>query len=206
MPALARVTGRFLTIHPELTPDQANIFARERGIDVAHEARVRREAIYDVALQCLDWLAALPGRHSLIVVSGGFAHDPNDAKYFDVVTRSQRANAPMHFLDARGLQGIGRYQGVEYGTGLSRDVDEGPFGWYDAASGSTDLADDTGGISVSNVNDMQKGLGRLLDTMTTYYVLACQAPAHEKPGYRRIRVEIRTKGLTVRARRGYFAR
>jgi VWFA-related protein len=206
LPALARVTGRFLTIHPELTADQANIFARERGIDVAHEALVRREAMYDVALQCLDWLAAQPGRHSLIVVSGGFARDPNDANYFEVVTRSQRANAPMHFLDARGLQGIGRYQGVEYGTGLSRDVDEGPFGWYDAASGSTDLADDTGGISVSNVNDMEKGLGRLLDTMTTYYVLAYQAPAHEKAGYRRIRVEIRTKGLTVRARRGYVSR
>jgi hypothetical protein len=45
----------------------------------------------------------------------------------------------------------------------------------------------------------------LLDTMTTYYVLAYQPPAHEKPGYRRIKVEVRAKGLQVRARRGYFS-
>jgi VWFA-related protein len=172
---------------------------------LAHDARTRRDAFYDVALRSLDWLASRPGRHSLIVISSGFASDPDDSKYFEVVTRSLRANAPIHYLDARGLQGAGRYQSVEYGPGLSRSVDEGPSGRWEEGAGSTDLADDTGGISIGNTNDLEKGLGRMLDAMTTYYVLAYQPPAQEKPGYREIKVEVRTKGLQVRARRGYFS-
>ncbi|MBZ5560190.1 MAG: VWA domain-containing protein [Acidobacteriia bacterium] len=202
---IQRVAGRFVALNPDLTNEQAHDLAIQRGIDAAHAVRMRRENMYDVALQCLDWLASQPGRHSLIVVSGGFARDPDDAKYYEVVTRSLRANAPMHFLDARGLQAAGRYQGAEVSTRLSRNVDEGPFGWSDAAQGSTDLADDTGGIIISNTNDMAKGFGRLLDTMTTYYLLAYQPPAHEKPGFRKIKVEVRARGLHVRARSGYFS-
>ena len=140
-----------------------------------------------------------------IVVSSGFPHDPDDSTYYEVVTRSLRANAPMHFLDARGLPGLGAYQDVEYSSALSRNVDEGPFGRFEAASGATAMADDTGGITITNSNDMRKGLGRLLDTMTTYYVIAYQPPANQKPGYRRIKVEVRGKGRRVRARGGYFS-
>jgi VWFA-related protein len=172
---------------------------------LAHDARARRDGMYGVALQCLEWLTARPGRHGLIVVSAGFAQDPDDSKYYDVVTRSLRANAPIHFLDARGLPGIGRYQGAANGVALGRNVDEGPFGRWEAAAGSMALADETGGIAVTNTNDMEKGLDRLLDTMTTYYVVAYQPPEHEKAGYRRIKVEVRARGLHVRARSGYFS-
>jgi VWFA-related protein len=200
---IARVAARFVTFNPELSRDQAVTIAIEHGIKVAHDARVRRDAMYDVALLCLDWLAARRGRHSVIIVSGGFATDPDDAKYFEVVTRSLRANAPIDFLDARGLSGFGRYHDVEFGPALSRNADEGPFGRFEAAEGSTGLAVDTGGIIVANTNDMEKGLDELLETMTTYYVLAYQPPTHDKPGYRKIKVEVRTKGLHVRARTGY---
>lgn len=203
--ALARVAGRFKFLNPELTAAQANDLARERANLLAHDARTRRDDMYDVALQCLDWLKSQPGRHSLIVVSAGVAQDPDDARYAEVVTRSLRANAPIHFLDARGLPGVGRYQSVENGAALSRDQDEGPFARWEAAGGSMTLADDTGGIAITNSNDMARGLGRLLDTMTTYYVLAYQPVAHGKPGFRRIKVEVRTKGLHVRARTGYFS-
>jgi VWFA-related protein len=204
-PALARLVARFMALNPELNTDQANMFVRERANLLAHDARARRDDMYDVALRSLDWLAGRPGRHGLIVISSGFAADPDDSKYTEVVTRSLRANAPIHFLDARGLQGMSRYQGVDYGTALGRGADEGPFGWSDGAAGSTALADDTGGLIVSNTNDMAKRLGHLLDSMTTYYLVAYQPPSHQKPGYRKIRVEVKTRGLQVRARRGYFS-
>ncbi len=202
---LARVAGRFKAINPELTAEQANDLARERANLLAHDARTRRDDMYGVALQCLDWLTGRPGRHSLIVVSAGITQAPDDSRYFEVVTRSLRANAPIHFLDARGLPGIGRYQGVENGVALNRNQDEGAFGRWDAAAGSMAMADDTGGIAISNSNDMAKGLRRLLDTMTTYYVLSYQPPHRDKPGYRKIKVEVRTKGLQVRARTGYVS-
>jgi hypothetical protein len=38
----------------------------------------------------------------------------------------------------------------------------------------------------------------------TYYVLSYEPPEHTKPGFRKIKVEVATKGLKVIARRGYF--
>jgi VWFA-related protein len=202
---LARVSGRFKALNALLTDDQANMLARERGIDVAYEARRRREEIYAATLLSLDWLGIRPGRHSLIIVSGGFAHDLKDRTFDQIITRSLRVNAPIHFLDARGLQPMGAYQGVEYRQQLGRAVDEGPFGWQEAAAGATALADDTGGVVVANSNDMARGLNRMLDAMTTYYVLAYDPPPHNKSGFRKVQVEVKTKGLQVRARNGYFS-
>jgi VWFA-related protein len=203
---LARVAARFASLNPELTAEQASAIARELANRDAHDARARRDVMYDAVLVCLDWLTGRPGRHGLVIVSAGFASDPDDTKYYEVVTRSLQANAPIHFLDARGLPGVSRYKGVEYGAALGREADEGPFGWAQAAEGSMDLADETGGVAVVHSNDMERGLTHVLDTMTAYYVIAYQPPAHAKPGYRRIKIEIRTKGLHVRARRGYFSR
>jgi VWFA-related protein len=202
-PTQARVAGRFKAFNPWLLGDQATMLARERGIDVAYEARRRRDQTYGATLLALDWLGTRSGRHSLIIVSGGFAHDIKDPTFDEIVTRSLRVNAPIHFLDARGLQPMGAYQGVEYRKPLGRDIDEGPFGSQEAVAGATALADDTGGVVVTNSNDMAQGLNRLLDAMTTYYVLAYDPPPHDKAGFRRVKVEVKTKSLRVRARTGY---
>jgi VWFA-related protein len=204
-PTIARVAARFVTLNPELSKDQAETIAIERGVQVAHDAVVRRDTMYDGAMVCLDWLGGRPGRHSLIVVSAGFPTDETDSKYYDVVTRSLRVNAPIHFLDARGLSGFNRYHDVEFSPLLSRNADDGPFGRWQAAEGTMGLAIDTGGLIVDNTNNMEKGLDQLLDTMTAYYVLAYQAPLHDKAGFHKIKVDVRGKGITVRARRGYYA-
>lgn len=203
IPTVARVVARFMTMNPELTRDDAETIAIERGTDLAHQARVRRDAMYEVVIRCLDWLATRPGRHRLVLVSGGFATDVDDAKYFDVVTRSLRANAPIDVLDARGLSGFNRYHDVDFGPALSRNADEGPFGRFEAGEGPIGLAVDTGGVIVSNTNDMSRGLDQLLDSIATYYIVGYEPPVHAKPGFRRIKVDVRGKGLRVRARTGY---
>jgi VWFA-related protein len=203
-PTIARVTSRFVAFNPELTREQAEMFAIERGTQLAHDARVRREATYDAARLCLDWLANRSGRRSLIIVSEGFPADPDDSKYDEIITRSLRVNAPIDFVDARGLSGFSPYHDVQYSSLLSRGQDEGPFGRWDDTAGTTGLADDTGGITISNTNDLEKGLRHVLDMMTSYYVLAYEPGTHEKPGFRKITVEVRKRGLHVRARRGYF--
>ena len=201
---LSRLTLRFVALNAGLDADQAAITARGRATEVARDARIRRADAYGVLLRSLDWLVKQPGRHSVVMVSGGFAYDSDDSKQQEVVTRSLRANAPIHFLDARGLQGLGQFQGVEYGPALERDAGETPFAFSDAAEGSSGLADDTGGLTIRNTNDIAKGLTRLLDTMTTYYILGYEPPEHKKRGFRKIKVEVLSKGLTVIARRGYF--
>jgi VWFA-related protein len=100
---------------------------------------------------------------------------------------------------------VGAFQGVEYGPALERDAGETPFAFADASEGSTNLALDTGGLVIRNTNDMARGLERLLDMTTTYYVIGYDPPEHKKRGFRKIKVEIKGRpGLKVVARRGYF--
>jgi VWFA-related protein len=201
---LTRIALRFVALNPGFDMDSATLSARSRATEVARDARIRREDAYGVLLKSLDWLVRQPGRHSVLMVSGGYAFDSDDSKQQEVVTRSLQANAPVHFLDVRGLQGLGVFQGVEYGPALDRDAGETPFALADAAAGATSLAEDTGGLVIRNSNDITKGLTRLLDTMSTYYILGYEPPEHKKRGFRNIKVEVRTKGLKVIARRGYF--
>jgi VWFA-related protein len=203
-PTLQRVAARFVALNPTLTPEQAATIAVSRAGDVNFAARRRRETLYATATQSLGWLSDKPGRHSVIIVSGGFAKDPGEPAYNELVTRSLKVNAPLHFVDARGLSGYSRFKGVEYGTLLRRGADEGPTGRSDAVEGSVDLADDSGGVIIQNTNDFEKGLARVLDTMRTYYVIGYEALPHAKQGFHKIEVQVRTKGLNVRARRGYY--
>jgi VWFA-related protein len=201
---LKRVAERFVALNPTMNAEQAATVAVNRSTDVNYAARRRRETLFATATQALTWLSDKPGRHSVILVSGGFAKDPVDAAYSELVTKSLRVNAPLHFVDARGLAGNRRFDSVEYSSRMGRNADEGPTGRSDAAEGTMDLADDSGGLSVHDSNDIEKGLERILETMRTYYVVAYEAPPHPKPGFHKIQVEVRTKGVSVRARRGYY--
>ncbi len=200
---LTRVSRRFLALNPSLTEETANMFAHNRAVDVAHDARGRRGVLYGVALLALDWLSKQPGRHSLVIVSPGFARESADSQYHEIVTRSMRVNAPIHFVDVRGLQGVG-FHGVAYGFALDARSDATPFAWSDAAEGASTLADDTGGITIRNTNDIEKGLGRVVESMSTYYILGYDAPAHDKPGFKKIAVASKIRGMHIRARRGYY--
>jgi VWFA-related protein len=202
---LSRVTARYSALNPDFSQTTAGSLARTRANEVAHDARVRRHASFDVAGLCLDWLSNRPGRRSLIVISAGFAAEAADPGYRDLVTRSLRVNTPIHFLDVRGLQGWGRYNGLQYGPALSPAANAGPWGWSDEAAGARELAADTGGMSIANLDDLNRGLQQLFDTMTSYYLLAYEPPPGAGSGFRRIRVEVRGKDMQVRARRGYYA-
>jgi VWFA-related protein len=200
---LDRLAARFVALNPNLSSEAAAGLVRTRSTEVAHDARQRRELFYGIATLALDWLAARDGRHSLVVVSGGFAREANDVRFNELVTRSMRVNAPLHFVDVRGLSGVG-LQSIATGPALSAAASHAPFAFEEAAGATAALADDTGGVTIRNRNDLERGLSRVLDSMTTYYVLGYEAPAEGKPGFRRINVEVKGRGLTVNARRGYF--
>lgn len=200
-----RVAARFVYLNRGLLKyDMALIAARGRITEVAAAARARRGYAYEVLLKSLDFLAGKPGRRSVVMVSGGYASDKDDVKQRELVNRSLQINAPIHFLDARGLQGMSRYLGVEYRSAIEHDAIEPPGSFSEAAAGASGLADDTGGLYVRNTNDMVKGLTRIVDMSGTYYILGYEPPEHTKRGFRKIKVEVATKGLKVHSRRGYF--
>jgi VWFA-related protein len=77
---------------------------------------------------------------------------------------------------------------------------------FDPASGLGALARDTGGFLVRDTNDIAAALGRVEEELGAYYLLS-YAPKNEAwdGGYRRIDVRARRSGLSVQARRGYYA-
>jgi VWFA-related protein len=200
-----RVAARAVYLNRGLLKyDMALIMAAGRIAEVAAAARDRRAYAYEVLLKSLDFLAGKPGRRSVIMVSGGYASDKDDKRQQEVVNRSLQTNAPIHFLDARGLQGMSQFLGVEYRSAIEWDAIDQVGTFSEAAGATSGLAADTGGLYVRNTNDMVKGLSRIADMAGTYYLIGYEPPAHEKRGFRKISVEVATKGLKVLSRRGYF--
>jgi hypothetical protein len=69
------------------------------------------------------------------------------------------------------------------------------------------LAEDTGGFAVRNTNDLAAGASRVADESRTYYLLGYAPPEGKGPrDWRKLKVEVKTRGLEVRARRGYTLR
>jgi hypothetical protein len=75
------------------------------------------------------------------------------------------------------------------------------------AEGSMSLATDSGGFSVRNSNDLAGGLARIADETRSYYLIGYKPTNTARDGrFRSIEVKIPgRRGLTVRARKGYYA-
>ena len=208
-----RLASRYIYLNPSANSGQNQIYrfamaqgmAKARATEVAIAARARREGVYRLLRGSLNWLSGRPGRRSIVMVSSGYATDKEDRNMREIVNASLRANAPIHFLDARGLQGMSRFLGAEYREALEHDGMEATLAFSEESAGAAGLAADTGGLYIRNTNDMDKGLSRIVDMTATYYVLGYEPPENPgKPGFRKIKVEIAKKDLKVTARRGYF--
>jgi VWFA-related protein len=205
--------------HDTLTPretstDTNDIVAwrsltQSRAAQVYARARVRTEQALGVIERSLDALAGTPGRKSLVLVSGGIVQDPRLGVFRRVVSAARRANAAIYFIDVRGL--------VAATSGLQADVNE-PLSSQDlsagagldeireASEGSEELAVDTGGFVIRNRNDLGAGLARVGRESRSYYLLGYTPPGRVADGkFRKISVKVARPGVTVRARRGYWA-
>ncbi len=68
------------------------------------------------------------------------------------------------------------------------------------------LAENTDGLAVLDTNDLSAGLRKVVDDVSAYYLLGYYSTNTKLDGnYHRIQVRMRRPGVTVKARRGYFA-
>jgi VWFA-related protein len=194
-------------------PNQGEELEAQRGQVRARAAQVwARAASQNAATlaaleRALQSLASVRGRKTLILVSGGFVHDPHEEAFRRVVTESRRANAAIYFLDARGLTGAPT--AFQADSGVQTDVNDLGSVLDEArerSEGSEGLATDTGGFSVRNDNDLRTGIERIGRESASYYLLG-YSPSDKRPDgrFRKIEVKVAREGVTVRARRGYYA-
>jgi VWFA-related protein len=113
------------------------------------------------------------------------AFDP-ESRFRALIRLANAANVSFHTVDVGGL----RTQ-----TGFPPNV-----------SMLLELADNTDGITMVNSNDISRGIARVIDRTSSYYLLGYYSTNSATDGkYRKIDVDVIPRGIDVTARRGYTA-
>lgn len=183
---------------------------RGRASAVYNAARSRNRATLGLLARALRALSDVPGRKAIVLVSQGFVHEPELREMREAVHASVRANAPVYFINTRGLAALPEAMSAAQAGPL--DAQDTLLALTDAqreAAGAASVALDTGGFVVDQTNDLARGLLQVSRESRSYYLLAYR-PVNLKPDGRLRRIDVRLRpgrdGLTVKARRGYYAR
>jgi VWFA-related protein len=194
----AGVNGTVGMVHPYISMRAQEFYQEARAINIATLEMMERSLLA---------LAGSRGRKSMVLVSSGFISDYNLPQFRRVLQASRRANVAIYFVDVRGLNGLPTLFSAETGPPAdSRDVSAAFFEQRAEAEGSEGLADDTGGFSIKNTNDLTGGIDRIANESRCYYLVGYNPANAERDGkWRKIQVKLNRKGIDVRARKGYFA-
>jgi VWFA-related protein len=178
-------------------------------------------------LAIVSTLRRLPGRKSIVFFSEGLSIPPAVQRLFlGVIDAANRAHVSIYAMDAAGLRAESEQakirdqvnQAAGAGTGtLSRRTDgRAPLTQsleqnedvlrQDPHSGLAALAQDTGGIFFENSNNLGQGFQRIETDLQNYYLIGYTPTNDGYDGrFRTIDVKVQRPGVTVAARKGYFA-
>ena len=202
---------------------QANMI---RGFD----ALERDQAGYSTTnglFAIIEGMRRLPGRKSIILFSEGIALPPAVQRLFiSVIDAANRANVSIYTMDAAGLRaeseqakirdqvnkagaaGGGILAGGKTGGGaLTQSLENNEDVLrQDPRNSLSALARDTGGVAFDNTNNLRQGFERVESDLRNYYLLGYTSTNDKLDGqFRTIDVKVSRPGVTVAARRGYFA-
>ncbi|HZM52524.1 MAG TPA: VWA domain-containing protein [Vicinamibacteria bacterium] len=181
---------------------------RARAGAVDEQRRAHTRLILGTCKRSLQALAPVRGRKSLLLFSRGFLQD-SEPDPREVVAASREANTAVYFVNVRGLATQTGMPSVADATSAPDPGLLGVMGFEDStleSAGTRALADDTGGFSIVNTNDLAGGAERIAEESRVFYLLGFQAPPGKPPGqWRTLRVDVKgtVPGLKVRARRAY---
>jgi VWFA-related protein len=181
----------------------------------------------DALMAIVRTLGRLPGRKSVVLFSEGLSIPTAVARlFYGVIDAANRANVSIYTIDAVGLRTESEQQKVRnmvVGAGGASEGGysaEGGGGSYtrgvleanenalnsDPATLLKQLAVETGGQSFNNTNNLKPAFERVDSDLRNYYMLGYTPINTAFDGrFRTIQVKVRRSGVTVAARKGYFA-
>ncbi len=187
---------------------------------------INRKETTVAALQAIaDHVAGIPGRKSLIWVSGGIpiqigaglagipGPDRESATSFaeDLKLAAQslnRVDMAVYAVDAHGVEvATGMSPGSRGGlTSPSLASSSGFFARQDQRDSSKLLADETGGLAIFGNNGIRDAMGHVFDDERSAYTLGFYPDHHDWNGkFRRLKIQVKEPGAQLRYRKGYFA-
>ncbi|MDQ3170243.1 MAG: VWA domain-containing protein [Acidobacteriota bacterium] len=115
--------------------------------------------------------------------------------------KARRANVSFYPIDPRGLAVFDESIATARGS-VTNDFQN----LRTKRDGMTEIAINTDGVALMYSNDLSGELGKLADSLSTYYLLGYySANTNADGGYRKIEVKVRKPDVKLKARRGYFA-
>jgi VWFA-related protein len=182
-----------------LSPSEA--VALSRAGTVMDFARYNVRHTFTALSAMIRRMAQMPGQRTLILASPGFVRPlsqlPEEGKMIDLAIRS---GVIINTLDARGL-----YTAASKAETNDPSVDRiSPM----AQSGVLEnLATGTGGKFIENTNALAKGFEELGTAPEVYYLLGFSPQEVKLDGaFHSLKVKVKaTPGLSIQARRGYYA-
>jgi VWFA-related protein len=196
------------TTSPQMLDSMWQSVAQQALTRGDHETRLS----LDVLAKVVRRLSAMPGQRNLVLASPGFLTPDRYQELGEVINRAIRANVIISSLDARGLwtpPGFGAEATTPRGGGLvlgvkTRLASDEALAQEDVLSS---LASGTGGTFIHNTNDLAGGLRQLAAAPDFIYVLGFSPSNLKSDGkFHSLKVVLVTpKGLSLQARRGYYA-
>lgn len=179
------------------------------------ERSFAESAILRIA-DAINAVKKLPGRKSVVLVSEGFSVYGFgwDNSYIRemlqrLVDRSNRAGVVIYAVDPRGLVVTGitaadNVRGSGAGVAATRSA-----AVRDSQEGLRFVAGETGGFAVVNSNDLARGFERIMTDQQGYYLIGYQPNAgtlsfKSDQQFRRVKIKVKPKGLTIRTRAGFY--
>jgi len=176
----------------------------------------------------INTLRALPGRKSLILFSEGISIPPAVQRLFvGVIDAANRANVSIYTMDAAGLRAESELAGirdqVNSAAGGGGGILSGASGGgnqplskameknedvlrQDPHFGLGTLAQSTGGMLFDSTNNLRQGFDQVETDLRNYYLVGYTPSNDTYDGrFRTIDVKVKRAGVTVAARKGYYA-
>ena len=164
----------------------------------------------------------LPGRKSILLMSDGFSllsRGPDGFREGNRVLQSlrrlidqaNRSSVVIYTMDGRGLQYTG-LTAADSTAGRSivdieNEMSNRRTRLLDTQDGLRFLAQQTGGLSIANTNDLSGGIRRVLDDQSYYLIAYEPDPATFDPKlvrFNRMEVKVKRPNTKVRHRSGFF--
>jgi hypothetical protein len=136
----------------------------------------------------------------------------DDARRFrDFLSEANRRNVTFYPINPGGLMVFGEPLSVRTRPNPNAPIGVTPISQdqgrlRDRIETLRTLAENTDGLAIVNSNDLSSGVKRIVNDMSAYYLLGYYSTNTRLDGnYHRITVKMKRPGVSVKARRGYFA-
>src|SRR5262245_51983614 len=208
----------------QLAAMQANIVKDFQSMDMDQQGYATTNGLFAI----ISSLGRIPGRKSLVLFSEGLSiPDAVQRLYLGVIDAANRANVSIYTMDAVGLRAqsdlesirnsVNQAGSVGINTGYSGDgvmsnaytrglEDNSTAIRSDPALTLGELASGTGGLFFNNTNNLAPAFERVEDDLRNYYLIGYTPSNSTYDGkFRTIEVKVKRPGVTIAARKGYFA-